>query len=192
MTYGIPHNFFPVSPTGKIETKHCQQMIEMHQNFTDFSKSIGRDDSKMVTLPGLTDVLLGKGKAAQQHPGNMRLHALVDQLLPEYNTLNSTDKTLLSHKVVQAIKPARFLSQECGVWMEVPSDVSREKVSHLFRARRKVFVKKQREQQRKRQQEQQQQQQTMVATNSEGGCRGRRSKSPKLDGTTIRRNPSSK
>lgn len=95
--------------------------------------------------------MLGKGRPFQEHPGNMRLHALVDQLLPEYDKLGTKEKTELAYKIVQSMRPGRFLSQECGVWMEVAQEISREKVSHLFRARRKALVRKQKKERQEQQ-----------------------------------------
>lgn len=183
MTYGIPHHLIPISAQGRIDTKHILQMIEMKQNLADYRKSTaaatttatttatgpgeknqngngekGERPLKMLTLPGLHDVLLGKGKPFQQHAGNMRLHMLVDQLLPKYDKLSRTEKTELAADVVRGLQKTtggRFLTQECGIWIEISDDIAREKVSHLFRARRKAFVKhqkKQRELENKRRQ----------------------------------------
>lgn len=163
MTYGIPHHLIPISADGRLDNKHILQMIEMKQNLADFVKGSGVDKNlKMTTLPSNTDILLGRGRPIQEHPGNVRLHTIVDELLPRYDKMSKTEKTELANKVVQSLKPGCFLSQECGVWTEVSDDVAREKVSHLFRGRRRAMVQRQ----KKKQQQREQQEAQVVVVNT--------------------------
>jgi hypothetical protein len=39
-----------------------------------------------VMLPFLSDVLLGRGKPITDHIGNIRLHSIVEENLPAYNS----------------------------------------------------------------------------------------------------------
>ena len=73
--------------------------------------------------------------------GNTKLQFLVDQTLPRYDSCKKrADKIKLSQEIVDEVKAlgGRFLSQESGVWIEVSDDISRLKVSTLFRNRRKA------------------------------------------------------
>jgi hypothetical protein len=141
MTYGIPHSVFPVSPEGEIKRKNHLEILQMRGIIEDYAKS--GTDIGMIEIPRNTDVLLGKGKPIQEHLGNMRLHLLVDQQLPRYDSCSKKEKTELATEIIQMAKASsgRFLTQESGVWTEVSDDIARQKVSNLFRNRRKMAKK---------------------------------------------------
>ena len=44
----------------------------------------GNLDDNVVIVPSQTDVLLGRGKPIQNHPGNMRLSLIVETVLKHY------------------------------------------------------------------------------------------------------------
>ena len=50
----------------------------------------------------------------------------------------------LSQGILEEVKAksGRFLTQESGVWTEVPEDIARNKIGTLFRNRRKALKKK--------------------------------------------------
>ena len=141
MTYGISHNLFPVSAEGEIKRKNHLDLLQMRGIIEDYAKS-GTEIS-MIEFPRNTDVLLGKGKPIQEHLGNMRLHLLVDQQLPRYDSCSKKEKTELATEIIQMVKASagRVLTQESGVWTEVSDDIARQKVSNLFRNRRKMAKK---------------------------------------------------
>ena len=94
------------------------------------------DANSIIVLPLNSDILFGRGKHIQQTPGNLRLSAIVDSFVLEYQQLaNKQDKTALAARIVQMVKAAsgRFLSKHSGLWSEVSDDIAREKVSGLFR-----------------------------------------------------------
>ena len=84
------------------------------------------------------DVLFGRGKPFQIHPGNVRLHQLVDERKHVYTMSRRDDKTLIATSIVDLIKRegGRFLRQyknDKKKWMEVDDIVARNKVSHALR-----------------------------------------------------------
>jgi hypothetical protein len=92
-----------------------------------------------VILPFLSDVLLGRGKPITDHIGNIRLHSIVEKYLPAYNSSRKKlEKNALASEIVERIKsmPGRFLSKDCGIWVEVDDDTARDKVMRLFRTQR--------------------------------------------------------
>ena len=84
------------------------------------------------------DVLFGRGKPFQVHPGNVRLHQLVDERKHVYTMSRRDDKTMIATSIVDLIKRegGRFLRQyknDKKKWMEVDDLVARNKVSHALR-----------------------------------------------------------
>jgi hypothetical protein len=137
MTYGIPHHLIAMSSDGSLKTKSILEWIKMRKHLEALIASEGNFEHS--DLPALTDVILGRGKPAHDHPGNLRLHDLVDECLPRYNNSTKQGKTEISMEVVRMTKATsgRFLTQIKGVWAETSDDDARDKVSHLFRNRRR-------------------------------------------------------
>ena len=84
------------------------------------------------------DVLFGRGKPFQIHPGNVRLHQLVDERKHVYTMSRRDDKTMIATSIVNLIKRegGRFLRKyknDKKKWMEVDDIVARNKVSHALR-----------------------------------------------------------
>ena len=107
--------------------------------------------SPMVYAPAPFDVLFGRGKPTQKHPGNKLLRLLIDQNCHRYNKAPRREKRAIANEIVQGIKsnhgklPGRFLRPcESGLereydpagWKEATDNVAIDKVSHCFRARR--------------------------------------------------------
>ena len=93
------------------------------------------------------DVLFGRGKGSQNHPGNVRFHRLLDQHIDEYDKASKLGKTALSEKIIKIINESsgRFLKQDengSGELEEVDLITAREKVSRAFRARRRLMKNK--------------------------------------------------
>jgi hypothetical protein len=94
------------------------------------------------------DVLCGKGKPIQKHPGNTLLRLLIDQNCNRYNKAPRREKRAIANEIVQGIKsnigklPGRFLrfceSAEQEGWSEVSDAAAIDKVSHCFRARKNL------------------------------------------------------
>ncbi|KAG7343002.1 hypothetical protein IV203_020947 [Nitzschia inconspicua] len=85
------------------------------------------------------DVLLGRGVPIQRHPGNKRMHRIVDSYRERYRTASRGDKTLLVRATIQDIRKGgtRFLKRVEGKasdeWRDASEDIVYEKVSHALR-----------------------------------------------------------
>ncbi|KAG7350478.1 hypothetical protein IV203_009838 [Nitzschia inconspicua] len=97
--------------------------------------------SSTVETPTDQDVLFGRGRPYQSHPGNVNLHRLVALHKDRYERSRRFDKLAIADQIVYEIKfgggksPGRFLRRVEGkdYWEEAPDDVSREKVAHALR-----------------------------------------------------------
>jgi hypothetical protein len=85
------------------------------------------------------DVLYGRGKSCQNHPGNLWCRQMVEANLYLYETATKREKTSLASEVLQMIraKQGRFMKFENSCWVEVEDPVARDKISHMFRSRRR-------------------------------------------------------
>jgi hypothetical protein len=110
----------------------------------------GRSSSSTSIRPEDTDVLMGRGRPFQSHPGNLRLHRIVNLHKAQYVQSRRYDKLAIAERVVHEIKhggdglkPGRFLRKKEGTeddWEIAPDLVAREKVSHALRGKTKQPV----------------------------------------------------
>jgi hypothetical protein len=98
--------------------------------------------SNAVLSPTPNDVLFGRGKAIKEHPANIVLYRLVGERMLEYEMSSKWEKTVTSSEIMAMIKErhGRFLKMEGNHWVEVDSEVAREKVSHVFRSQRRRLI----------------------------------------------------
>lgn len=133
MTFGIPAENLPINAAG-------DRRPEAHQDFCKKLKKFPtlQDGVKRIVIPSTYDVLLGRGKPLQKHPGNLRYHHIVDGYQGEYEKMQKLAKTNLSKMFVQQFKDSghRFMKQDEGGWVEVDDEAARYKVSHTFRNHR--------------------------------------------------------
>ena len=87
--------------------------------------------------PGENDVILGRGKIAFNHTGNVKFRACIDENLPLYRSSKKNDKTDLVNSIAQSVlnKNGRFVrfDRNSGKWYDVGNHAAREKVGHAFR-----------------------------------------------------------
>jgi hypothetical protein len=96
-----------------------------------------------IANPSPRDVIFGRGKPFQSHPGNVYLHKIVNMHKDRYFKSRRYDKLAIAEEIVSEIKqgsngtPGRFLKRVEGEdhWVEVSSEVAREKVSHALRGK---------------------------------------------------------
>ena len=143
MSFGVPHDVVPFTSTHKTKLKNHQEYLAMRIKAEEMrAEDPTLTPESLIDLPTRSDVLLGKGKPIQFSSGNQRLMTIIDAHLDEYNDQPSNiEKTALTQEIVRMVKASgvRFLSKDNGIWMEVPGDVARDKVAHMFRyQRRKV------------------------------------------------------
>lgn len=133
MTFGIPAENLPINATG-------DRRPDAHQDFCKKLKVFPTltDGARRIVVPSIYDVLLGRGKPLQKHPGNLRYHNIVDSYHGEYEKLQKMEKTNFSKMIVEQFKCGgnRFMKQDDGGWVEVDDETARSKVSHTFRNHR--------------------------------------------------------
>lgn len=92
-----------------------------------------------VVRPTDPDVILGRGKPFQNHPGNQRMLTIVDKYRERYQTAERKEKHDIVEEVMGIItgnggKFLRRLDYE-NYWIEVPHAVAYRKVGHAFRSK---------------------------------------------------------
>jgi hypothetical protein len=102
------------------------------------------DSHTIVPSPTDVDVLLGRGRAVQNHVGNLRLREVIDAHQEVYNNARASQKTEIAELVVHYIRRlnGRFLKVGDAGWEEVEDVIAREKISHTFRDRRRTMKHK--------------------------------------------------
>merc|ERR1711935_464935 len=97
-----------------------------------------------VLVPGELDILLGRGRGAQNHKGNIHYRQVVETFRSRYEQIPQKGaKTQLIREVVAVIydNGGRFLKQDgFGRWIPVDPEVARDKVSHSFRNQKRLSV----------------------------------------------------
>jgi hypothetical protein len=89
-----------------------------------------------IDIPLSMDVLFGRGKPFEIHPGNKRMHVMVGENGERYNSIKQVERRAFAEKIVDLIcgNGARFLKrvegEEC--WVEVSHVVAVEKSATPF------------------------------------------------------------
>jgi hypothetical protein len=105
--------------------------------------SLDRHDTpeiKVEVEPMTMDILLGRGKPLQRHPGNVRFRELIACHAGNYELGDKFQKTVIAADVVATIRESdgRFLKPYGkGGWEEIDDNTARLKVAHTFRTLRK-------------------------------------------------------
>jgi hypothetical protein len=135
MTFGIPSDALPISPSGEPK---LQRILDWLHARRKQETGAGKDTSNRIVVPGTHDVLLGRGKPLQKHPGNLRYHHIIESFEDRYESAMKLEKTNIAKEIVQKIKDAkgRFLKQDSAGWVEIDDAAARYKVSHTFRNHR--------------------------------------------------------
>ena len=133
MTFGIPADILPITPSGDLRLEAHQDYCKKLKKYAGVNGPVDR-----LVVPGTYDVLLGRGKPLQKHPGNLRYHHSIESFHSRYEEAQKLEKTNLSRLIVQMMKDegSRFLKQDELGWIEIDDDAARYKVSHTFRNHR--------------------------------------------------------
>ena len=133
LTFGIQDGALPVTAEGEAKLKLHRKWIQLRRQ-----DEKGPDDIERIVLPGSGDVLFGRGKPIQEHPGNLRYHYILDMYQDPYECAKKFQKQEISETVVHLVKKyhGRFLKQDGAGWVAVDDIIARDKVSHGFRTRR--------------------------------------------------------
>lgn len=93
-----------------------------------------------ITKPAAHDVLLGRGKSFQNHPGNKRMLKIVRANKVRYLGAKRDQKRGIVEEVLGLIQEdgTRFLKMPGGAdfWEEVDVEITFEKVSHALRSKK--------------------------------------------------------
>ncbi len=117
----------------------------------------------MISVPHSNDVLCGRGKIINAHPGNVHFRSIVNGLKFEYVMSRKSDKKVFANVIVETIRilkpPGRFLKQdkESGQWYDIGEKSTLAKTRQALREGAPV-IEKWVEKKKERLQEQQQQQ----------------------------------
>eukprot|EP00536_Pseudo-nitzschia_multiseries_P000196 jgi/Psemu1/282160/fgenesh1_pg.3_\ len=95
----------------------------------------------VIGVPGVLDIIMGRGRHNKQNPGNRKLNQLLEHYLEQYEAADKFHKTVLSEVVVSKMIEggSRFLARDRekkegkGPWVEVSFEKARDKVAHDFR-----------------------------------------------------------
>ena len=138
MSFGFPIDALPVSDCGELKRERHRELLKAKRKCEVLSLD-------PVLIPSNNDILFGRGKPYQKHPGNLRLGLVVESLAGRYGELSNKEKTALAQEVLTKMKNAgiKFLKQVDGVWQSVDDSCSREKISNTFRSIRLSKVKQQ-------------------------------------------------
>lgn len=90
------------------------------------------------------DIIFGRGRGFQNHPGNLRMRTIIEKYKNEYHSLRRQGKRDMVEKVYEEIAEngARFLKKMDGEdnWVKVDVPIALQKVSHTLRCRRKLEI----------------------------------------------------
>ena len=139
MGYGIPINNFPVTFSGEVKTLEHNKWIS-RRKARDTQITLGLP-FEGTDLPGLQDILLGRGKVVNAHKANILLRGLVDLHRDEYDKAPIGEKKVIAEKIVRVIQKegGRFLKQSSDTWWRVAEDADAiKKVSSVFRTERSL------------------------------------------------------
>lgn len=108
-----------------------------HQNGHNRQQMMG------IEFPGPHDCVLGRGRGASSHIGNVTFRALIKQFKPKYEAASRVDKPKVAAEVVSIWRnmspPGRFLVQcrttNRSVWNDVGDRKARQKASQSLRER---------------------------------------------------------
>jgi len=124
--------------------QYLQHQVEQHQDsvMSSSSKTDIPFSTEPVLVPGELDILLGRGRCAQNHTGNIHYRQVVETFRFRYEQIPKKGaKTHLIREVVAVIydNGGRFLKQDgFGRWIPVDPEVARDKVSHSFRNQKRL------------------------------------------------------
>ena len=131
--YGIPVDVFPSNDGIAIKRTNLNRWIAKYvARDKEQAKNGGRFSG--IDLPTRNDVLTGKGKPIQHHPGNVQLRTLVNSHMEEYKA-NKLQSKMAVNKVISIIRArqGRFLSKDNEGWWRELSDLDAiDKVTKTF------------------------------------------------------------
>eukprot|EP00980_Cylindrotheca_fusiformis_P029843 scaffold23925_cov157-Cylindrotheca_fusiformis.AAC.6 len=132
--YGIQPSFLPTILTNSFDRKPYIQWLEEQRREERRTKQ----RRTRIYVPGIFDVLFGKGSPLQNHVGNVKLRGLIADCRLKYEKAEKGKKHLVTRAVVETVKESSglFLKQDGGAWVAVDDRQAELKVATLFRSLR--------------------------------------------------------
>ena len=137
--YNIPPEIrLPKITQDAVSTDYLEQYLSPTKQQEEQERN---DTNGAIVQPLSSDVILGRGRHQQEHPGNLKLARIVDSRRQEYSKLRKLEKSRIIREIVELYETSggRFVEryEEEGKvqWRESSSDARREKVSQLFRTK---------------------------------------------------------
>ena len=156
--HGIPIHTFPVDSDGNLREdiqnawfyKHLQAMegpnakpaeIEHHNWHERLIEDIDDSDTgySSPTSPPRHDILLGRGRPIQSHPGNVCFREYLKQFSHEYDEAPRHLRRMVRLKIREDLKSRgiRFLQERDGRWVECSVTEAEKTIGQAFRNQRK-------------------------------------------------------
>lgn len=124
------------------QTVICSGLQDSIRNTSTFGCQLKGLPSEIITPDDIRneDVLFGRGKRAQNHPGNKYYRDVVSEIATQYKKCSKQQKTALSNSIVYTIHNhgGRFLTplpEHANAWVEVVGLALRKKTSQALRDR---------------------------------------------------------
>lgn len=139
LSYGISTKVLPFDSDGNLKNDTHLEQVAAREAILQQKMQAQRFEEKL-TIARANDVILGRGKSFQIHPGNQRLAELVEARLAEYQQADKNTKTNISMEIVDYVKNVmggRFLQkdeQNPEYWEVATDKEGRLKIAHAFRA----------------------------------------------------------
>ncbi|CAB9504909.1 expressed unknown protein [Seminavis robusta] len=149
----VATNVQAVDKAALMEKADAMVMANRNNDNNLAANSIGNTTVLVVVdTPTNHDVLMGKGRGAHEHVGNILFRNLIEKCRPQYDAATKTQKTQLAKDIVRIVKEewkGRFLRDDVKGWIPITDELTiRRKVSVAFRdARKAPKGKKQKQQQ---------------------------------------------
>mmetsp|Transcript_5912 Transcript_5912/g.17710 ORF Transcript_5912/g.17710 Transcript_5912/m.17710 type:complete len:205 (-) Transcript_5912:24-638(-) len=146
MTFGIPTHALPVheaTSTINMEPYHAFLEACKQRQIQQLQEEGDQPNQPSVDYPTSQDVLHGRGRSYQEHPGNRRLNAIIAEHWDAYQSCERPQRIPFIQQIIDDMKRSgtRFLQKRKkkiagsmeSEWVVVDDSKARAKVSHTFR-----------------------------------------------------------
>lgn len=139
----VKEGMISVVPSEGLERNEKDAYPELHPSAVELPQAQSqaqRTKASSVISPSDSDVLSGRGRFLQNHPGNQRFRKFVEDHFHEYDALARYDRMAFTTNLTNILleDKIRFLEQTIrGDWVTLNLQEVRKKVSQQFRTLRK-------------------------------------------------------
>eukprot|EP00980_Cylindrotheca_fusiformis_P001236 scaffold331_cov117-Cylindrotheca_fusiformis.AAC.14 len=160
-SHGIPMKYCPVDSSGEIrqdilniwfedflvelqskEGSNVQQQRPSNESTTSHVSDSSLKSLESTPIQSLRpmDVILGRGRGCQNHPGNIRFRAFLEGYRQQYDSVHLAMRREMATDLCRMLKSngIRFLKLNDDLeWVECDAEAVQTKISQLFRSMRK-------------------------------------------------------